>query len=67
MPSDFDKKQADRFVAEMIIEYLMHYPSAESISHGLSLYGKNFNSNPKSEYYNFHVTYTKKLLKVLLN
>jgi hypothetical protein len=43
---DFDKIHADRFVAEMIMEYLMHYPSADSISHGLSLFAQNLNSNP---------------------
>jgi hypothetical protein len=43
---DPDKEQADRLVAEMIMEYLMRYPSADSASYGLSFFAKVLKSNP---------------------
>ncbi len=43
---DIDKEQVDRLVAEMTVEYLVHYPSADSLSYGLSLFAKLLKSNP---------------------
>jgi len=41
-----DKEHVDRLVAEMIMEYLMRYPSADSVSYGLSFFAKVLKSNP---------------------